>query len=126
MAFEPRATVRDWIANRTAQAPATLVRQMIAALGADADAPEARTAEACLAAAGRSLDAIVSEQKFGREHALELLAVDALTTIAFEHASQGAPSQAEGEEGEGEGDAQMAALAKRSASMLGQLSAQRV
>ena len=115
MALEPRVTVREWIASRTSDAPAALTRQMLAALGADADASEARTAEICLAAAARSLDAILSEQKFGREHALELLAIDGLTTVAFEHASQGAQD-----------DTAMAALAKRSASILGQLSAQRV
>ena len=119
MALEPQATVRDWIASRTSHllAPATLIRQMLAHLGANADAPAARTAELCLAAAARALDGILLEQKFGRRHALELLAVDALTTVAFEHASKNVAAGL---------DSDLSALATRGASMLGQLSAQRV
>jgi hypothetical protein len=111
----PPVTIRDWITNRTAQAPAALLEQILAALGPDADAKESRTAELCLASAARALDALLSENRFGRDTALELLAIDALTTLAFEYASQTAASQED-----------LAALATQSARTLGQLATQRV
>jgi hypothetical protein len=108
-------TVRDWIARRTPGARPALVERVLAALAADADAPELRTAELCLAAAARSLDALLSESRFGRDSALDLLTIDALTTYAFEHASESGASEA-----------QLEALAKRGAHLLGQLTIQRV
>ena len=80
-------TVREWIEQRPAQAPASLTRQVLSLLGSNADVEEARTGEACLAAAARALEVLVEEKRFARDHAAELLAIDALTTYAFEHAS---------------------------------------
>jgi hypothetical protein len=74
-----------------------------------------RTAELCLAAAKRSLAALVRDNHFAREHAIELLAIDALTTFAFEYAS-----------GSSGGEERLAALAKESAYAFGQLTGQRV
>jgi hypothetical protein len=91
------------------------MEQVLAALGADADADATRAGEICLAAAARGLDALLSEQRFARESALPLLTVDALTTYAFEHASQG-PDSAK----------RLDALASRAMRMLGQLTTQRV
>jgi hypothetical protein len=108
-------TIRAWITSRTTQAPAELSEQILAVLGSDADAPESRTAELCLASAARALDALLSENRFGRDNARELLAIDALTTLAFEYASQTAESQED-----------LAALARQSVRTLGQLATQRV
>ena len=108
-------TIRDWITSRMPEAPRALRDQMIASLGRDADAPASRTAELCLAAAGRALDALLSEGRFARENARELLAIDALTTLAFEYASQ-TPGR----------EAELAALAERGVNTLGQLATQRV
>jgi hypothetical protein len=107
-------TVREWIELRPAQAPPSLTELVITLLGADADADEARAAEVCLSAASRALDALVESKRFAREHAGELLAIDALTTYAFEHASA-------------RGDARMlGALSQSGARAFGQLLAQRV
>ena len=103
-------TVGDWIRSRTAQSPAALTHEILVALGADSEASESRTAELCLVAAKRSLAALVGDNRFAREHALELLAIDALTTFAFEHAS----------ESDG-GDEGLAMLANESAHVFGQL-----
>ena len=108
-------TIRTWITSRTTQAPEELTQQILAALGSDADAPELRTPELCLASAARALDALLSENRFGRDNARELLAIDALTTLAFEYASQTTESQED-----------LAALAKQSVRTLGQLATQRV
>ena len=108
-------TVGDWITRQTHEAPPALILQILSALGADADAPESQAGHHCLAAAARSLDTLLAEHRYSRDHALELLAVDALTTLAFEHASQSP-----------DGDAEVAVLAKQSAHTLGQLIAQRV
>ena len=67
-----------------------LREQVLAMLGADADRPASLATEVCLSAAARSLRGIVAEQRFARENALALLAVDALTTFAYEHASEAA------------------------------------
>lgn len=108
-------TVRDWIARRTPGARPALVERVLAALAADAGAPESRVAELCLAAAARSLDALLAESRFGRDSALDLLAIDALATYAFEHASESGASEE-----------QLATLAKQGAHLLGHLTTQRV
>lgn len=108
-------TIAEWIARRSLQAPPALTQQMLTALARDADADEARTAECCLAAASRVLEVILADGRFARAHALELLVVDALTTLAFEHASVSVVD-----------DQELSALAQRSAAALGQLTAQRV
>ena len=81
-------TVRDWIAQRTTTAPTALVAGMFDALGDDSGRPAHHTADACVSAASRLLERIVSEQRYGRETALPLLVVDALTTVAYEHAAE--------------------------------------
>ena len=108
-------TIRDWIGSRMPEAPRALREQMIATLGRDADAPASRTAELCLAAAGRGLDSLLSDNRFTREYARELLAIDALTTLAFEYASQTPESED-----------QLAALAEHGINSLSQLATQRV
>ena len=107
-------TVRQWIERRAAQPPPSLTQQVISLLGEDAEADESRTAAVCLNAAGRALESLIEERRFTRDHAAELLAIDALTTYAFEHASA-------------HGDARdLASLSEHGARMFGQLMAQRV
>jgi hypothetical protein len=107
-------TVGDWIASRTPQPPPALSREVLDALGAEAHLPAARVSGVCLAAAARSLDSLLVDARFTRDNALELLAIDALTTYAFEHASE---SAAPGE---------LEALATRGVHVFGQLTAHRV
>lgn len=107
-------TVKDWITSRKPQAPPALLQQVLAALGEDAEVPESRTLDVCLAAAARSLAGLLSERRFARDSALELLAIDALTTFAFEHASESAPETG------------LEEMATRGVSLFGQLASQRV
>jgi hypothetical protein len=81
-------TVRDWLMDHVRGAPDSLVAGMIAALGSDAEAPAARAGELCVASAARALDRLLEERHFQREHALDLLIIDALATVAFEHAAE--------------------------------------
>jgi hypothetical protein len=80
-------TVRGWLGRTHPRAPAELMQHVLAALGADADAPASATARHCLDAAERLLSRIVAEERFARDSAVDLLTVDALTTYALEHAS---------------------------------------
>jgi len=80
-------TVREWIEQRARQVPAALSDRMFEALGRDAAADAARTADVCLDAAARALDELLTNERFGRDSALTLLAIDALTTYGYEHAS---------------------------------------
>jgi hypothetical protein len=81
-------TVADWIKRRATDVPATLVADVIAALGQDARLDAADAPRACLAAAARLLRGLLDERAFGRDSAGRLLAADALTTYAFERAAE--------------------------------------
>jgi len=85
-------TVHEWVEQRAHTAPGTLVSAMLDALSEDARLPAERAGDACVAAAARALDRIVTEHRFERDSALPLLAVDALATLAFEHAAEYGPS----------------------------------
>ena len=61
---------------------------MIAMLGARADALSDRGAEVFLDAARSALAALLAERRFDRDGALDLLAIDALMTFAYEHAAE--------------------------------------
>ena len=88
-------TVREWLAARSPDAPEVLTNRVLALLGGDADQPAGRSAEVCLSAARRALEALLEAGRYERDSALDLLAVDALTTFAFEHASEAAAGGAE-------------------------------
>jgi hypothetical protein len=88
-------TVRDWIEQHTPRPPAALIARMLDMLGDDARRDASDAGALCLAAATRALDELVAAGRFGRDSALDLLAVDALTTFAFEHASGRAGSPRE-------------------------------
>jgi len=111
-------TIGDWISGRAPQPPPELRERILAALGTDAAADESRTAELCLAAAQRSLDTLLAERRFARDSAVDLLAIDALTTYAFEYASTAS--------GGGESTEDLAALSDRATRQLGQLVTARV
>jgi uncharacterized membrane protein len=83
-------TVRDWLESRARSAPATLQAEVVSALGNDIEADVTRTMQVCLRAADRALRDILDARRFGREGALNLLVVDALTTYAYEYASSSA------------------------------------
>ena len=89
--------VRDWIVRESAapKTPAALVERMLAFLGDDAKRDAAQVSDACLAAAARALEELLNAGRFGRDSALDLLAVDALTTFAFAHASEKARDERE-------------------------------
>lgn len=79
-------TVQGWLDSRLPP-PAALKNGVRAALGEDAAADAERTSQVCLRAAERALRAMIEERRFGREGALDLLVIDALTTYAYEYAS---------------------------------------
>ena len=80
-------TVANWITTRSPRPPAALLSRVVAALGVDGGRAADETANVCLAVAARQLQALVDDGRFERESAVDLLAVDALVTFAFEHAS---------------------------------------
>jgi hypothetical protein len=82
-------TIAGWIASREPAPPEALTARMIEALGADAALPESRSYDACLAAGERLLAALLDADATGRAAALDLLAVDALVSCAFEAAGNG-------------------------------------
>ncbi len=103
-------TVRDWLESRSPQPPVVLLARVLDALGARAGAPEGRLPEACLAAAKGILESLIGSQRFGRDCAIDLLAVDALMTYAYEYA------------GTMSSRARVEALATEGARMIGTLS----
>ena len=103
-------TVREWVEQRTPRPPAALLRRMIEFLGTDVSGDASKTADICLGAAERALRGLVAEARFGRDSALDLLAIDALTTYAFEHASLSGISEPE-----------LLRFTERGARLLGQL-----
>jgi hypothetical protein len=89
------------------------MQQMLRVLGSAANEPEERTTDVCMEAAARSLEDLVGGKRFRRHDALELLAIDALTTYAFEHASQSASSTETLEELANRGAGLFAQIAER-------------
>lgn len=88
-------TIREWVEQRTPRPPAALMRRIFEMLGDDVAGDAARASELCLAAAERALRHLVEAERFGRDSALDLLAIDALTTYAYEHASKSGVSESE-------------------------------
>jgi uncharacterized membrane protein len=83
-------TLDDWLETRTPPAPPALLDRVRTALGGDLDSDAGASFEVCLAAAERLLVSILAEGSATRRHAVDLLAVDALVTYAFEAASSDA------------------------------------
>ena len=77
-------TVRAWLRARTPDAPQRLVDRIESALGSRADLDQSDAAVHCVDAAESLLRDLMARPSAGREAALDLLAVDALVTYAFE------------------------------------------
>lgn len=81
-------TVADWIVERVPQSPVDLHQRLLAMIGQGARRPADETMSVCLDAASRELRALLAAHRFEREAALDLLTIDALVTLAFEHAAE--------------------------------------
>ena len=79
-------SVREWLSARVPAQPPALSRR-IAELAAPFDARPGDLPDRCLAAAVAGLRRLLEEPESSRAGALDLLAVDALVTYAFEAAS---------------------------------------
>lgn len=91
-------TLRDWLRTRQPAPPPALLARMEEALG-PGDVRGEVLAERALAAAERLLATILEDPEGGRARALDLLAVDALVTYAFEaDSAAGADVEARGRE----------------------------
>jgi hypothetical protein len=81
-------TVGEWLAQRTPDPPPALRARIEATLGSSLALGSGETAEACLSAAERVIDALLAGNATSRESALDLLTADALVTYAFEAAAE--------------------------------------
>ena len=80
-------TVAEWISGQAPPPPDVLLARVLALVGRNGEGPAEATPQVCLTAAASHLASIIGQQRYGRESALDLLAVDALVTYAFEYAS---------------------------------------
>lgn len=78
-------TVAEWLATRTPPPPSPLAER-VRAMSAP-DAPGVPRADALCEAAAAALADLVRRERLTRENALDLLAIDALVTYAFEAAA---------------------------------------
>lgn len=80
-------TVGDWLTRLEPTPPDALLRRLQELLAQDVSRPASDVPEVCLAAGERLLDALLQSGSTSRATALDLLAVDALVTYAFEAAA---------------------------------------
>jgi len=80
-------TVRAWLRGRAPAAPPHLFARVDQALGRRGDRPLTEAPEQCVDAAEELLRELLARPTAGRDSALDLLAVDALMTYAFEAAA---------------------------------------
>lgn len=80
-------TIGEWLATRTPAPPPALANRLRDLLGETVDDDVLMAPDRLLAAAERTVGALLTEGRTGRESAGELLAADALVTYAFEAAS---------------------------------------
>jgi hypothetical protein len=81
-------TVGDWLSARTPAPPAPLAARLRAVLGPRLDDRASSAHEAVLATAESLLSELLALDCAMRDRALDLLAVDALVTYAFEAAAE--------------------------------------
>ncbi|MDQ6827964.1 MAG: hypothetical protein M3081_03765 [Gemmatimonadota bacterium] len=81
-------TVAEWLEDRDPKPPDALDARMRASIGTDLTRDAADLIPVCVAAAERTLSALLVTTMTEREHAFELLAADALVTYAFEAAAE--------------------------------------
>jgi hypothetical protein len=79
-------SIQDWLDARR-PAPPELLRRRIDELVRESGGVDDRPAATCLRAAERALERLVRQGDAGRAMALDLLAIDALVTYAFEAAA---------------------------------------
>jgi hypothetical protein len=80
-------TVREWLREREPAPPTRLAARIDEALGKRGDREQGNVSALCLEAAEELLGELAARPSAGRESALDLLAVDALVTYAFEAAA---------------------------------------
>lgn len=105
-------TIREWLSTRTPAAPAPLRDRLDAILGERADASAAAATQVFIEAARETLDELLAARRFERDGALDLLAVDALMTFAYEHAAESGLASAVLEQLTRDGVARLAPLAR--------------
>lgn len=88
-------TVGDWLSDRTPAPPAPLADRLRAVLGPRLNDRESSAHEAVLVTAESLLSELLALDCAMRDRALDLLAVDALVTYAFEAAAEGPDSLAQ-------------------------------
>ncbi len=81
------ATVGEWMARLEPAPPPALHQRLCALVAEAASRPVSDVPEACLEAGERLLDALLASGSTSRATALDLLAVDALVTYAFQAAA---------------------------------------
>lgn len=96
-----------WLASRTPPPPDALVARLRAMLGDETLRPAGEAPDACLRAAERELTRLLGGDERSRDCAVDLLAVDALVTYAFEAACADDPARVAAR-----ADAAMAALSR--------------
>jgi hypothetical protein len=80
-------TLDAWLRARTPAPPDRLLARIQELLGDRRDRDASAATELCLDAAEELLRELIARPSMGRDAALDLLAVDALTTYAFEAAA---------------------------------------
>lgn len=108
------ATVGEWLARLQPAPPPALHQRLCDLVAGSATRPVTEVPEACLEAGERLLDELLASGSTSRATALDLLAVDALITYAFQAAAD-APSRLE--ERAARAMARIAALPGRQASV---------
>ena len=83
--------VADWLAQRTPVVPEALRERVVFQLGDQCRAPAAGASEACASAGVRVVESLISTECAQRQHAIDLLAADALVTYAIESAAERSP-----------------------------------
>ncbi len=81
-------TVDDWLSTRTPAPPAPLAARLREVLGARLSDRASSAHEAALSKAESLLSQLLLQDCAGRDRALDLLAVDAMVTYAFEAAAE--------------------------------------
>jgi hypothetical protein len=87
-------TVGDWLSARAPAPPSSLAERLHEALGARLGDDSGHAYESVLATAESLLAELIALECAQRDRALDLLAVDALVTYAFEAASESPDSLA--------------------------------
>ncbi|MEP6764490.1 MAG: hypothetical protein ABJB66_09280 [Gemmatimonadaceae bacterium] len=91
---EAALTVGDWFTSVEPAPPRALAAQLQTMIAADASRPASEVPEICLRVAEEHLQRLLTSGSTSRATAMDLLAVDALVTYAFE-AAAGDASQIE-------------------------------